>query len=270
MKNEKYSPVLKWAGGKSKISEIIVDYMPKNYGNYYEPFFGGGAIGMKIYDEERKFNLSDINSDLIKFYEEIKNNYSQVIENLRNMKEIFNISENKESLFNEYKKEFNISRDASLFYFLNKTGFNGLVRYNSKNEYNIPYGKRDFNYDEEKLLKLSEYFNKENIFVNNCDFRNISPQENDLIYLDPPYHPLSTTSSFTAYCGKWTEKDEVEMAEKCQMWNENGIYFMLSNNNVDFIRNLFKGFNIVELSVTKSVGASKETRKKTSEVLIFN
>jgi DNA adenine methylase len=238
----KYTPILKWAGGKSKITEIIVDWLPPNYNNYYEPFFGGGAIGLRLYQPDKNFYLSDVNKDLINFYLEIKNNCQQVIEDLKAIAEKFNNSDDKLYLYKHYKDSFNETRKPYLFYFLNKTSFNGLTRYNSKNEYNVPYGKRNFSYNADELLNLSEFLNKENVFIQECDFRNIKPQEKDLIYCDPPYHPLSETSNFTSYCGKWSEKDETDLASICKIWNEQGSYFMLSNNDVPFIRELFKDF----------------------------
>lgn len=266
-----YKPVLKWAGGKNKISEIILSLFPSKINNYFEPFLGGGAISLKVFKYfECKLFLSDNNKDLIDFYKSFYRYQDLYTEISKIQKEFNGTKENYIELRNEFNMRNSDIRKSAIFYFLNKTSFNGLVRYNSKGKYNVPFGKRDFKIEKEKLFKFSQFVKNNRINIQNVDFKEIKPCNKDLVYLDPPYHPLNKTSSFTSYSKGWNETNEMELYYICNKWNEKNIKFILSNNDVPFIRNLFKHYKIKELLATKCIGASCKSRRKTSEIIIYN
>ncbi len=269
-------PILKWAGGKTKIRDIICNKV-SNFNDYWEPFCGSAAVALKIYEtKDCNIFLNDINDDLINFYNLIKTFPENCIVQLAKIQEEFNSSLNKRESYILLRNKFNLTNTSSLergvlFYFLNKTSFNGLTRYNSSGGFNVPFGNRDFSVDFESLKRFSEFLNSSRVHLSHDSYTVICPQKFDFVYLDPPYHPINTTSNFTSYhTSNWSDDDELCLKSLCDCWNKDQIQFVLSNNDVEFIRNLFAEYEFSTLDVRKSVGAKKETRKKTPELLIFN
>lgn len=270
-------PVLKWVGGKSKLREVIYSSSPKHFINYYEPFLGGASFALEIFAQKNcNLFLRDINPDPINLYLNIKNNYERLVFLLNEIKKDF-IEGDRLKVYNVYRDIFNESSTDSLvrsaiFYFLNKTSFNGVVRYNSKGGFNVPFGKRDFNIEEDKILEFKQFASSERVCFEQGNYQDISPKKYDFVYLDPPYHPISITSNFTGYHNDsgWNQEKEEQLKLFCDTLTSDGVYFILSNNDVPFIRDLFKQYKFTSVDVTKSVGAKSETRKKSPEVLIKN
>ncbi len=267
-------PILKWAGGKNKLRQIILSKI-LSFNNYWEPFVGSASVALEIYETKKcDIFLSDINNDLIEFYKFVKISYNEFIDAILDIKNKFNSSLQKKELYLDFRDKFNSSTGAErsvLFYFLNKTSFNGLTRYNSSGKFNVPFGNRDFSIEIENLEQFSKFLNSPRVHLCQSKYASISPQKFDFVYLDPPYHPITQTSSFTSYHSEdWTDSDEILLRKFCDSLNEKQVQFVLSNNDVTFIRDLFSGYTMLSLEVRKSVGAKKETRKKSSELLIFN
>jgi len=274
----KLKPIFKWAGGKHRISEWIFDKFPATFTHYWEMFAGGAAVSLYVYEHsDVQIYLNDANEDLIYFYEVLKTKQDELLDCIKEIHKIFQSSTDKRVSYNYYRDQFNeldktnVCRLA-IFYFLNKTSFNGLTRYNSKGEFNVPWGQRDFFPDYEDLINFNKFLNDSRVHLRSSDYLCLLPNDEDMlnhvVYLDPPYHPISVTSSFTSYYKKWGDEDEVELRKFCDRLIKNGVVLFLSNNDVPFIRDLFKGYIFYTLEVTKSVGAKKETRKKSKEVLI--
>lgn len=268
-------PVLKWAGGKYKIREKILDKFPERFASYWEPFMGGASIATEIYKTtQAHIFVSDVNDDLTNFYTHLRDNTQDLIDVIKRIHDKFNTGDKKHNYY-VYREAFNKAEAghsrSALFYFLNKTSFNGLTRYNAKGGYNVPYGKRDFSMDIEKLTEFAFFLQSKRVFLTQRSFEQISPNEGDLVYFDPPYHPINETSSFTSYQqNPWNEETERSLKRFCDSLNAENVHFILSNNDVPFIRDLFAGYNFNELDVRKSVGAHADTRKHTAEVLITN
>lgn len=268
-------PVLKWAGGKHKISQKIVDVVG-DFNNYWEPFAGSASVALEIFSRKKcEIFLSDINDDLVNFYKCLKESYIDFVFEILKVQDEFIKSGDKLETYLRFREEFNSSvekdKRSVLFYFLNKTSFNGLTRYNSKGKFNVPFGKRSFSVDLPALEKFSEFLNSSRVHLSNGEFCNIVPERFDFVYLDPPYHPLNVTSSFTSYHAvNWNEASERALKAFCDELHKKQVQFVLSNNDVEFIRVLFSEYEISTLDVRKSVGAKKETRKKSPELLIFS
>lgn len=260
----KAKPFLKWAGGKTQLLEQFSLFFPtelKNGSlkNYYEPFLGGGAVFFFIAQNYpiKKAYLSDVNEDLVLAFSVVQQNVFELMDELTLLKneyikrdnherekyfykirELFN-SERVKIDFNKYSTNW-IPRAAKLI-FLNKTCFNGLFRLNRKGEFNVPFGryKNPGILDQENLVSASRVLEIAEIFL--TDFENIKNKINDdfFIYFDPPYRPISITSSFTSYSKyDFTEEDQKRLA---QFYSELGINrnkLMLSNSiNVNYIYN---------------------------------
>jgi DNA adenine methylase len=257
-------PVIKWVGGKSKLKSVILQAFPKEYNNYFEPFIGGGAIGLSIKDTRLKY-FSDINHNLINFYITVKNDCELLIEELNtqgkyiNNKECFSLCRD---VFN-YNKDISTIEKSALFIYLNKCCFNGLYRENNSGIYNVPFGdmKNPTICDANQLKTLSNYL--QNVDLKCCEYYNVNPKSGDFVYLDPPYH-----NTFTKYTKNvFEEQQQLELRNFCDKLNESGVKFLASNNDTEFINEIYKKYKITKVDTKYSVGGS---RGKKQEVLISN
>ena len=275
--NKKCSPFVKWAGGKRKLISQILPHFPKEFNNYFEPFIGGGAVIFEIqnYSNIQKFYISDLNSDLINLYLTVKNKPEKLLSELK-------IHENNEEYFYKIR---NLDRDekifskltdiqkASRFLYLNKTAFNGLYRVNSKNQFNVPFGKyKNPNYaDSENILKCSQFLKKVNIF--NQDFEEFKKliKKGDFIYFDPPYFPVNKTSSFTSYTQNGFDLSEQKRLLNMMRWIDSiGAYFLLSNAHTEETLDFYKEFKIIEVETGRSINSKAQNRGKIKEILVKN
>jgi DNA adenine methylase len=269
--------VLKWAGGKSEIADQIFSKFPKQFNTYWEPFAGGCSVASFVFENtQAKIKLSDVNADLISFYRNLKHQLECkiIINELLKIKKQFNSSLDQLSIYQDLREEFNTTarvgiRRSVLFFFLNKTSFNGLTRYNNRGEYNVPFGKRNFSFDPQILKQFSQFLRSKRVDIFEADFSDIRPKANDVVYLDPPYHPLTTTAKFNTYhASGWTETKEIKLHDCFNQWKDVGAYPLMSNHDVLFIRELFNGCQFYELKARRSIGTKLSTRKKITEVLV--
>ncbi|SHF45449.1 DNA adenine methylase [Caloramator proteoclasticus] len=297
-------PFLKWAGGKSQLLEQFTKYYPKNlFGGkikkYIEPFLGGGAVFFYLQSQYNfeEIILNDINEELVLTYYVVQNNVKELIEQLEILENKYLEGDmvKKEEIFYEQRELFNIEKKilnynlfssewighAARMIFLNKTCFNGLYRQNKKGEFNVPFGKRKkvTVCDKDNLIAANSALKKVKLLIG--DFENVSEyiDENSFLYIDPPYRPLTQTSSFTDY-SKIPFDDESQ--KRLAKWTRNvidekGAYFMLSNSdpkNVDefdnFFEELYKGFNITRVKATRSINSKGTGRGEINELLIYN
>lgn len=267
-------PFLKWAGGKTRLIPEIKGFVPETINNFIEPFVGAGSVFLSIKPE--KAIINDLNKDLIICYETIRDNVGELIKELsklssKNNKEDFikirNLDRDKE----KFKKQTDVQRAARIIY-LNKTCFNGLYRVNSKNEFNVPFGnyKNPKILDEHNLREISEYLKSVTIYC--CDFEKIigMAKPGDFVYLDPPYQPITKTSSFTSYTKDgFSDSDQIRLKNAIDKLKENNIKFLLSNSCCDFIKELYSGYNIKEIPLRRLISASGDSRNIVKEVLIY-
>ena len=215
--NHLVQPFLKWAGGKRQLIPVIKEFIPDKYSRYYEPFVGAGAILFWI--QPKKATINDTNYELINCYRTIKENPDELLTLCQEHKAL----DSKEHYYklraqdrsNDFKELSSVQRAARIIY-LNKTCFNGLFRVNSSGQFNVPYG----NYsnpciaDSSVIRAISQYLNKANVRIIEGDFERAvaKARKGAFIYFDPPYHPISETSSFTGYSmNGFGEKEQIKL-----------------------------------------------------------
>lgn len=273
-KNMLIQPFLKWAGGKRQLLKEIDKYIPLKISTYYEPFLGGGALLFNL--QPKKAIVNDSNYELINAYKVIRDNVEELIQDLEkheNTSEYFYELRVKDRT-SEYSNLSNIERASRLIY-LNKTCFNGLFRVNSQGEFNTPYGhyKNPNIVNEFVLRAVNNYLNKNDIKFLNGDFedslKNI--RKGAFVYFDPPYMPISDSSSFTGYTldGFGTE-DQIRLKDLCDKLNERGIKFLLSNSTAPMILELYKDYKIVYVDAKRNINSIGIKRGEIKEVLVMN
>jgi DNA adenine methylase len=281
-RNELLRPFLKWAGGKRQLLPELRKYYPNKYGRYYEPFLGAAAVLFDL--QPKKATISDFNAELINVYNVIKNNADELIEKLRHHKE-----NNTEEYYyklrvidreDQFKELSSIEKAARIIY-LNKTCFNGLFRVNSQGQFNVPYGNYEnpLIVDEIVIKAVNHYLNKPDIKIFNLDFVEavVDAKKSDFIYFDPPYHPISDTSSFTGYnLQSFGEDDQIRLRDCCDDLIDRGCDILLSNSDSQFIRDLYSDdsrydiYDIKTVQARRAINAVSTGRGKINEVLIFN
>lgn len=295
--NEKIGkPFIKWAGGKSQLIDKIDQSIPSELKNtkftYIEPFVGGGAVLFHVlnnYQNIDKVVINDINSDLTNTYKTIKNNVFELIQILKTWEyEYHNLNgfdEKKKEYYYEKRKLFNTRKSnkitqSALFIFLNKTCFNGLYRVNRNNEFNVPIGsyKKPMICDEDNLLAVNKLLKKVEILNGDFEGTLLEARENSFFYFDPPYKPLSETSSFNSYAkDEFNDNEQIRLAKFCEKLDNLGYDWVLSNSDVkgknpndNFFDDLYKNFEINRVLAKRSINANPEKRGELMELLITN
>ena len=269
-------PFTKWTGGKRQLLPVIKSLMPDNYNSYFEPFIGGGALFFDLSPDKAVIN--DFNNELMNCYLQIKKHPQKLIELLtkhqeNNSKEYY-LELRAVDRDNKINKMTDVERAARIMYML-RVDFNGLYRVNSKNQFNVPYGryKNPKIVDSELILSISTYLNSNDIRILNGDFEEAvkSVQTGDFVYFDPPYVPLSETSAFTSYTHEgFSYEEQVRLRDVFIKLDKKGAYVMLSNSSSPLVEELYKGFNIHKIEATRTNGAKASSRGKISEIIVTN
>ena len=263
-------PFLKWAGGKTQLINDIEKALPKDISSdkftYIEPFVGSGAILFWMLNNFKKLKkavINDINKDLINVYKTIASRPTELISILKILQNEFHAlegSEDYKKLYYYQKRELYNARkeeqcgQAALFIFLNRTCFNGLYRVNRKNEYNVPMGsyKRPTICDKENILAVSSSLQKVEILCGDYEETLNYTDEHTLFYFDPPYKPLSETSSFNSYAkDEFNDEEQIRLRALCNKLDMIEHTWILSNSDVNgkdkndyLFDNLYSAFNI--------------------------
>jgi DNA adenine methylase len=276
-RNDLLQPFLKWAGGKRQLVPIIRNYVPKKFKMYFEPFVGAGAVLFDLQPTAALIN--DANEELMNCYQVIKDNPDALIAHTRshrNTKEYYYSlrSIDRESGF----KSLSPVERASRIVFLNKTCYNGLFRVNSQGHFNVPFGKysNPVIVDEVVIRAISWYLNTAQVQISTDDFESAlsGAGRGDFVYIDPPYDPLSDTSSFTGYnLNSFGRDEQRRLKEVCDDLSRRGCKVLHSNSATDFIRELYGNtsrYTIVEVEATRNINSVGTARGKINELLIFN
>ena len=272
-------PFVKWVGGKGRLVPELAKHFPEKYNAYFEPFVGGGAVFFSL--SPKKAHINDLNSVLITLYTLIKNDVSSVITALRELEDEYHsldTLEDKKELYLQKRKEFNeLNNDsfkkAVLLIFLNKTCFNGMYRENSKGGFNVPFGKHKTPTicDELNLLAVAESLQHVTITQSSYEVITSKAKPGDFIYFDPPYHPLNSTSSFTAYqAGGFGADDQRKLRDEFKRLSDLGCKVMLSNSDAPLINELYKEFKIHKIYAARAINSKGNGRGKILEVLVTN
>ncbi|GAH42440.1 unnamed protein product, partial [marine sediment metagenome] len=271
--NSQPHPFLKWAGGKRQLISQMDKFFPKNYNKYIEPFIGGGAVFFHLLPENSI--ISDSNPDLINCYNVIKEDVEGLIKSLkkhRYEKDYYYEIRALDRDQNKYAELSDIEK-ASRSIYLNKSGYNGLYRVNSKGLFNVPFGrhKNPKICDEENLRKVSQVLKNVDIYQGSFEICLDFAEKDDFIYLDPPYYPLSDTALFTSYTKDSFDKaSQLKLFEVFMEFKRRECNIMLSNSYSEFILDLYKDFKIVTLKAKRSINSNSKKRGLVNEVLILN
>ena len=287
-------PFLKWAGGKSWLIEHIEPLLPpflsSNSFTYVEPFVGSGAMLFWFLDRFPKMEkaiINDLNGDLINVYRTIALQPEELISILDILQKEYHLLEDDEDgkkiYYYDKRDKFNL-RDcsnvdhAALFIFLNRTCFNGLYRVNKSNKYNVPMGryKNPTICDRGNLLAVSEALKK--VEIRCGDYADtLIESENPIYYFDPPYKPISVSSSFGAYTKDgFGDGDQFRLKEFCDILDGKGYNWFLSNSDVrgnggdNFFDDMYSKYNILRVNAKRSINSNKDGRGLVSEIIINN
>jgi DNA adenine methylase len=269
-------PFLKWVGGKRQLLWAIESKVPKAYsGRYFEPFLGGGALFFHLMNSARLAPkaavLADTNERLIRAYTGIRDDVgavSKLLKDYRNDKDFY---------YRMRQKKIDASeRDATVaawLIYLNRTGYNGLYRVNSKNQFNVPFGRyaNPGIYDPETLRRSSEALSSADIRREDFEAATASAKKNDFVYFDPPYVPLTATSSFASYTsGGFGLSEQKRLRDVALSLKKRGVHVLLSNSSAKVVWDLYeKHFEIETVQATRLVNSKASRRGAVTEVLIY-
>jgi DNA adenine methylase len=267
---------LKWAGGKLQLIEQFENLFPPGFNNYYEPFIGSGAVFfyLKSKLKPHKVILSDINEELINCFVVVRDRPSELIQLLLNHR-------------NNHSKEYyyavrNVETDrldsiesAARLIYLNKTCFNGLYRVNSKGQFNVPFGDYDKPgiFDNNILLRASQLLQDVELRVMTFEKVLDFAGKDDFVYLDPPYIPLSKTSSFTNYSkDDFSVQEQKKLSEVFTILDSHGCFVMLSNSDHPLIKELYRDYqkNIVIVRAKRMINSVGSKRGAINEIVLRN
>jgi DNA adenine methylase len=266
-------PFLKWAGGKARLIEQYKPFLPSQFDRYHEPFLGGGALffylAPQLATQGKKAYLSDLNPELVNVYRCVRDQVEELIALLSEHQA--NHSEQR-----YYAVRSRLQNDpvqqAARFIYLNKTCYNGLYRENAKGLFNVPIGR----YKSPRIcapeLLRSAAAALQSAEISEQPFSAVlaAAQGNrDFVYFDPPYHPLSDTSKFTAYSRyRFAEAQQSELRDVIAKLVKQNVSVLASNSDCSFIRELYRGFEVKTITAARSINSKASKRGKITEVLI--
>ena len=287
-------PFVKWAGGKTQLLPDIESLFPTDFRDrnitYVEPFVGGGSVLfwlLQHYPNIQHAVINDVNAKLINVYRVIKAKPKKLIGALRMLENEYLPMNHAErtAYFMEKRRRFNDDEltnveQAAIFIFLNRTCFNGLYRENSKGKFNVPHGKyvHPKICDEQTIMAGSDILQRVDILCGDFSATKHYAGEDTLFYLDPPYKPLSSTSSFNTYVKEpFDDAEQVRLRNFCNEVSERGSLFVLSNSDVkghdpkdNFFDNLYAAYNIQRVFATRMINSNADKRGKLTELMISN
>ena len=276
-------PMLKYRGGKSKEIKFYEKYFRIEYDRYFEPFFGGGAT--YFYFEPNKAVINDLNNKLISFYNDVKYNFNQLKLELNQLQYIYEenqlefetlkkynpnkkIHNNNEDLYYEMRKEFNYPSGkylhGTVYYFINKTAYSGMIRYNKKGEFNVPYGRyKNFNTN---LITNKHYELLKNTEIYNLDYAKIFEMAtpNDIMFLDPPYDCV-----FNDYGNDdgFNEEDQRRLAEEYKNLNTRALMIVAKT---PLTEELYSKFIVEEYDKNYAVNIRNRFKSEAKHIIIKN
>ncbi len=271
---EKISPCIKWAGGKGQILGEIEKRMPSDFENYFEPFVGAGSV-LFFFQPSSAF-INDVNPQLINLYRQIQSDPEKVISavNALDAEECSAATylKNREEYNRRIKEHILDCFTSSLFIWLNKHCFNGLYRVNSKGFFNVPYNNKSkgSSIEQENMRSMAKYLKKVKITCVDFEKAVENAKQGDFVYFDSPYFPESPTANFTSYAkGGFLPKDHERLARVFKELDEKGVKVMLSNNDVEDVRELYRGYRIESFEVKRMINRDANKRQG-REVIVTN
>lgn len=260
-------PFLKWAGGKRWLIPHVLAHLPPSFSVYHEPFLGGGALFFGL--RPSRAVLSDRNERLIRTYRAIRVDVDTVIDILRSYP-------NERRFFLQMRgRDIDRETDAELaawLIYLNKTGYNGLYRVNSRNVFNVPFGKnrKPRICDEANLRACSLALRRADLKCEDFSAVVDRASPGDLVYFDPPYMPVSSTSDFTSYTANgFGPEDHTRLRDAALALKEKKVFVLLSNSSAEIVRELYStGFKCIPVLALRAVNSDPLRRGPVLELLI--
>ncbi len=271
-------PPLKWVGGKRQLLLELLAHLPPTFKNYHEPFLGGGALFFELANQGKieKAFLSDMNEHLIITYTAIRDQLPQVLRLLKHYLYAEKFYYAKRALDPTL---LSLPERAARFIYLNKTCYNGLYRENKKGLFNVPFGRytNPSFCDPQNMQQVSQALSTANILQHSFEKILVQAKKGDLIYFDPPYHPVSKTASFTAYQKSgFKEAEQIKLRDIILELDKKGCFIMLSNSAADLILELYakkntrKNFHVDFVKANRSINSKSSARGKVSEIILTN
>lgn len=279
-------PVLKYRGGKSREIQHFKDHIPKTFNRYLEPFVGGGAV--YFYLEHESSIINDINDKLVRFYIQLRDRYSRVrmeLDMLQNMyennqKKYEKIKlnsragvyvENKnEELYYELRKLFNYPNgewlEATLYYFINKTSYGGMIRYNNKGEYNVPFGR--YKTLNTRIITENHYRLLKNTKVYNADYSSIfrMAKKDDFMFLDPPYHKATFNDyGNPEHDNGFPEKEHIRLAKEFRKLDCKALMII---SKTTLTENLYRDYIVGEYSKSYAVNIRNRFKNGAKHLIV--
>lgn len=295
-------PILKWAGGKRQLLPELRPYYPARFARYFEPFLGSGAVFLDLHNsgllEGCRVRLSDVNADIIGCYRAVRDDTDEVIAALRAHEWRYrthgsaHFYDVRDRLFNPERRNVHRASDpveaytaslAAMLIFLNRTGFNGLFRVNSRGEFNVPAGRhsKPTICDEPNLRALARALRRPGVDLRLAGFDRALAEadRNDFVYLDPPYAPLSGTARFTSYTSAGFDTAQQKLLQKTVIdLARRGTRVLLSNSAAPEIRALYQrhrgakmaGLRATTVAARRAINSRATARGPVREYLITN
>lgn len=265
---ERAEPILKWAGGKTRLLPELLARRPSAYRRYHEPFLGGGALFFRL--QPGGAVLSDANAELVNVYERVRDDVEEVIRRLR---------------AHRYEREhyyrvratdpttLSPSERAARTLYLNRTCFNGLYRVNRRGYFNVPFGryKNPVICRPERLRAVSRVLRRTTLL--RADYEGVLDvaDAGDFAYFDPPYQPVSRTANFTGYtAADFGEDEQRRLAEVVRELDRRGVRWMVSNSDTELVHELYGGFRVEAVQGSRAISRRGNGRGRVRELLIRN
>lgn len=292
----KARPFIKWVGGKSQLIEQLDAQLPADFSRwknvtYIEPFVGGGAMlfyMLQRYPNIKHAVINDINSDLTTCYQVVRDTPEELIKSLGQVETAYlslDTEEERKAFFMAMRARYNQKNldsieNTTIFFFLNRTCFNGLYRVNKKGLFNVPFGKyaNPTICDPDTIRKDSTLLQRVEILTGDFEATFTHACGDTLFYLDPPYRPLSDTSSFNDYTKEpFNDDAQARLKEFCDRIDAAGYKFMLSNSDCkgkdeadNFFDVLYGAYKIERVWAVRSINSNPQKRGKLTEILVHN
>ena len=287
----KAKPFVKWVGGKTQLIDQLEALLPADFDKwenvtYIEPFVGGGAMlfyMLQAHSNIQSVVINDINPDLTTCYKVVRDNPSELVQSLKVIQKNYYSLQSEEArkqFYLQMRDEFNTKalepiRNTTLFFFLNRTCFNGLYRVNKAGLFNVPFGRYETPTicDANTIYADSELLQNVEILTGDYQQTLVYAKGNTLFYFDPPYRPLNNTSSFNDYAKEaFNDLAQKRLKEFCDKVEEAGYKFMLSNSDCKdmFFDDLYLQYNIARVWAARSINANPRKRGKLQEIIVRN
>jgi DNA adenine methylase len=264
--SKQFSPIVKWAGGKSRYLDSLKQYFPKSFANYFEPFVGSAAIYLAI--KPVSATLGDLNEDLINFYNVLSADWRGI------EKKLGRLTNDKSTYYAMRNLQPKSALDKAVrFIYLNRTCYNGLFRVNLDGKFNVPFGHngRPVAIDRERLKTASIAFARATLLC--CDFEKTcsKAKKNDLVFFDPPYSVAHENNGFVKYnASLFSWRDQERLKAIVDVLSGQGTFVVITNAAHDSIRKLYRGYQIVPFERSSTLSGAIHGRRQVTELVIRN